>query len=76
MIKKEPDLDQKASEQFLADALRAQFTDQAPTSIKNLQAGTDLNVNTANTTFWGRDSSSSEEEDDWVSNMFNSSSKR
>lgn len=71
VIKKEPDLDQKASEQFLADALRAQFTDQAPTSIKQLEAGTELDMNT---TFWGRDtSSSSEEEDNWTSNMFSSS---
>lgn len=73
VIKKEPDLDQKASEQFLADALRAQFTDQAPTSIKKLEANTEMDMNT---TFWGRDSSSSSEEDDWTNNMFNSSSKR
>lgn len=75
VIKKEPDMDQKASEQFLADALRAQFTDQAPTSIKQLEAST-AEVD-PNTTFWGRDSSSSsEEEEDWTSNMWNSHSSK
>lgn len=73
VIKKEPELDQKASEQFLADALRAQFTDNAPTSIKKLEANTEVDMNT---TFWGRDSSSSSSEDDWTSNMFNSGSSK
>uniref|UniRef100_A0A336M3D3 CSON011375 protein n=1 Tax=Culicoides sonorensis TaxID=179676 RepID=A0A336M3D3_CULSO len=70
---KEPDLDQKTSEQFLADALRAQFTDQAPSSIKKLEENTELSMNT---TFWGRDSSSSSEEDDeWANSMFVNESK-
>ncbi|XP_063695736.1 HIRA-interacting protein 3-like [Culicoides brevitarsis] len=79
VIKKEPDMDQKASEQFLADALRAQFTDQAPTSIKQLEASTAPTTTEIdpNTTFWGRDSSSSSsEEEDWTANMWTNVGKK
>lgn len=72
IIKKEPELDQKTSEQFLADALRSQFSNEAPPSMKKLENKGD--PDNMNTTFWGIDSSSEEDDvDDWTNNYFSGS---